>query len=340
MSSRSCKRTEGVGAVRSSRRVKTAVYRKADGSIMYPEGSGLLDRKALVQSVRRLERRLMSSTVRLEAESKRALELGEESRVATKLSVRERRSALRLERSTFSSFARILGAVESYNDRDVEKEEALRSLLRAEELKFLATLPESERAKDGDGDAALARAFAEAGQLLADRVEKALAKAKDDHQKVKTLEELLESERLDRKNDLDRDLKVAALQDECRTLQRALKDASDTNFKLQADLQRRTDLSAKRASVLASIDKRDFKQNVLDLLADLSSAVHRRLGFIPASTRNHINNFIHIIADYDDLHFKEQQDDFLQQGGGGSFVDQHEHDSTPTSPCWDPSQAL
>lgn len=237
------------------------------GGYLYPHRSELLDRRVLIQDLRRTERKVLTL-------SKKYATCKAEAKVAIERQVRERRATQRfIDHSllpTFEILARALG----------EEETWLGTMLRSEEGSKLVEETNSEE------DAALRKmtarfdAVAFAGECLADKIEGArIYTTKDEDVRVE------EEERED-----PGEVRVRQLSAEVDILKVKLENQERRNAELHDLLAASRDDHKIFAD--AKLAQRDFRDAVMKLLSQLAAAVHRRLGFVPRETRNDIDTFM------------------------------------------------
>uniref|UniRef100_A0A7S3JUE4 Uncharacterized protein n=1 Tax=Aureoumbra lagunensis TaxID=44058 RepID=A0A7S3JUE4_9STRA len=231
------------------------------------------NRKALIDRLETVEDKLLAAQTR-------ALNLE-----AEKIQLKEReiklKSSARLEKTVFTTYAKILRSVEAYEGRSsVNAEEELKNMLSSPDnvrkrTAFGRSPEDSPRSPRDDF-----RSFGQVGSRIATRVENAF----NDAQALRALHTALD------KNGGEINLmkRITNIETERDLLKEKLKAAE----KKINQLEQQTSTALESHYIL---DKRRFKHAILEILADLSSAIERRLGFIPRTTRTHINNFMQAV---------------------------------------------
>ncbi|KAH8072675.1 hypothetical protein JL721_3318 [Aureococcus anophagefferens] len=236
----------------------------------YANHPRLLDRQRLMDDLRRLERKLYMASQRiviLERESgqREALEAR---------TTRDRRVMMRLERSVFGVYAKILAALLQFEDKLAREKGATTAepavLYGAGQLEYAR--------KAGDALRAML-APAMSGEM---RHELARIASKGDAPHESELE-----------------ARVKTLEAENKLLRQKHQVAELKGLELRKRLD---DVMAERyrdgqRSIDAEIEKREFRDAILELVMDLRDGIVKRLGFIPASTQAEINAFISTLAD-------------------------------------------
>mmetsp|Transcript_10073 Transcript_10073/g.32386 ORF Transcript_10073/g.32386 Transcript_10073/m.32386 type:complete len:181 (+) Transcript_10073:565-1107(+) len=154
-------------------------------------------------------------------------------------------------------------------------------------------------------------AVAAVGSRLCDRVEEALSASKDAMRFVDELESADELRRRKEARDDERERRIRQLTDEVERLSGRLAQAERENAQIRADLDRYCASSRDdhKIAIDAKLEKRDFRNSVLDLLAQLAAAVRKRLGFVPHDTRKDINAFIAFLTQTQDDDDEEEEED-------------------------------
>ncbi|KAJ8611022.1 hypothetical protein CTAYLR_007069 [Chrysophaeum taylorii] len=269
---------------------------------LYPQRASLLDRRVLVEDLRRLERKLCRASTRAVALERETLETA----VLRKKNQFERRVTLRLETSVRSMYVRLLRALEEEDDDD-DPEETLRAMLCEEDIKVRQGLqPGLARSKstpalhavadDEVASAARSAALARAGEQIVARVEAAFLVRRDKSPATAEKEE---------------DPRVRELEETANAFAKKAAAAEARAAELQTELEERTTatLNEQRAAIDARLEKREFRNAVLEVLGQLSTAVHRRLGFVPSETRRDINEFIKFLADTEEEEEEEEEEE-------------------------------
>ncbi|KAK7237545.1 hypothetical protein SO694_00099051 [Aureococcus anophagefferens] len=277
----------------------------------YANHPRLLDRQRLMDDLRRLERKLYMASQRiviLERESgqREALEAR---------TTRDRRVMMRLERSVFGVYAKILAALLQFEDKLAREKGATTAepavLYGAGQLEYARKAGDALRAMlaavaDPDGSPAAGRGD-EPGRYVSDEGVKAyqavganLVARVDSAMSGEMRHELARiASKGDAPHESELEARVKTLEAENKLLRQKHQVAELKGLELRKRLD---DVMAERyrdgqRSIDAEIEKREFRDAILELVMDLRDGIVKRLGFIPASTQAEINAFISTLAD-------------------------------------------
>lgn len=281
----------------------------------YPQHPKLLNRKELLENLRRLERKLYMASQRIVLlERSVALQEALEARTT-----RDRRVMMRLERGVFGNYAKILAALLQF-EAALAREQSQQSgvggrpvLYGADDLDYARRASDLMRAmlaSHGRPPGAPApppaaeapgrwvsddgvRAYADVGAKLAGRVESAISgELRHELARIGS-----SSTGAPHRTQLESDAKRAAaerarLEKKCEVL-----SLQNANLRAKLDGAMAEKYRDSQRAIDAAIEKREFRDSILGLVGGLRDGIIKRLGFIPASTQAEINAFITKLAD-------------------------------------------
>lgn len=240
----------------------------------------------------------------------------------------ERRLKLRMETAVVSTYTRLAMALSEYEGKAADESSAelwLEGALRSEEARFAQAEMTGSLARNKSctslrtplveesyvSAAARSSAVVSVGNTLSDQLVAALRESIESRRLANSIETQDELRRREEVRTNDRERRIRELTDQVRRLEARLDDAERRNRDLQDKLYRRKGSSPakQRRGVDSNLQHSELRNSVLDLVANLTSAVKRRLGFIPHDIRKDIDDFIAFLADTKDIHDDGVADD-------------------------------
>lgn len=233
----------------------------------------------------------------------------------------ERRLKLRMETAVVSTYTRLAMALSEYEGNPADESSAelwLEGALRGEEARFAQAEITGSLARNKSctslrtplveeayvSAAARSSAVISVGNTLSDRLVAALRKSIEARRIATSIETQDELRRREELRTDDRERRIRELTEQVGRLEGRLDDAERRNRDLQGKLHRANGSSpAKQNRGLDSnAQDRELRNSALDLVANLTAAYKRRLGFMPHDIRKDIDDFLSFLADSKGLH--------------------------------------